>query len=166
MSFHRLAQGVAARAVERQDLRLNPLGQSGVHGVQHEPLAEPAGTYPSPVWRRSAPGSSRVRRLPSRHASPARPTVDLAARVGLSPTPCARRVKRLEDGGVIQGYAARINPSAMGLAICVIVSVRLGKQGPEGAGEFLREVAKRPEITECLLGPGTSTTCCVSGSRT
>ncbi|WP_210261326.1 Lrp/AsnC family transcriptional regulator [Mesorhizobium sp. NZP2234] len=93
-------------------------------------------------------------------------TVDLAARVGLSPTPCARRVKRLEDGGVIQGYAARINPSAMGLAICVIVSVRLGKQGPEGAGEFLREVAKRPEITECLLGPGTSTTCCVSGSRT
>jgi Lrp/AsnC family leucine-responsive transcriptional regulator len=82
------------------------------------------------------------------------PTVDLAARVGLSPTPCARRVKRLEDGGVIQGYAARINPSAMGLAICVIVSVRLGKQGPEGAGEFLREVAKRPEITECLLVTG------------
>ncbi|QKC98548.1 Lrp/AsnC family transcriptional regulator [Mesorhizobium sp. NZP2298] len=81
-------------------------------------------------------------------------TVDLAARVGLSPTPCARRVKRLEDSGVIQGYAARINPSAMGLAICVIVSVRLGKQGPEGAGEFLREVAKRPEITECLLVTG------------
>jgi Lrp/AsnC family leucine-responsive transcriptional regulator len=81
-------------------------------------------------------------------------TVDLAARVGLSPTPCARRVKRLEDSGVIQGYAARINPAAMGLAICVVVSVRLGKQGPEGAGEFLREVAKRPEITECLLVTG------------
>lgn len=81
-------------------------------------------------------------------------TVDLAARVGLSPTPCARRVKRLEDSGVIQGYAARISPSAMGLAICVIVSVRLGKQGPEGAGEFLREVAKRTEITECLLVTG------------
>ncbi|MFA6153746.1 Lrp/AsnC family transcriptional regulator [Mesorhizobium sp.] len=81
-------------------------------------------------------------------------TVDLAARVGLSATPCARRVKRLEDRGVIQGYAAKINPSAMGLAICVMVSVRLGKQGPEGAGEFLREVAKRPEITECLLVTG------------
>lgn len=81
-------------------------------------------------------------------------TVDLAARVGLSATPCARRVKRLEDSGVIQGYAAKINPSAMGLAICVVVSVRLGKQGPEGAGEFLREVAKRPEITECLLVTG------------
>lgn len=81
-------------------------------------------------------------------------TVDLAARVGLSPTPCARRVKRLEDSGVIQGYTARISPSAMGLAICVMVSVRLGKQGPEGAGEFLREVAKRPEITECLLVTG------------
>ena len=81
-------------------------------------------------------------------------TVDLATRVGLSPTPCARRVKRLEDSGVIQGYTARISPSAMGLAICVMVSVRLGKQGPEGAGEFLREVAKRPEITECLLVTG------------
>ncbi|MBP0437348.1 Lrp/AsnC family transcriptional regulator [Tianweitania sediminis] len=81
-------------------------------------------------------------------------TVDLASRVGLSPTPCARRVKRLEDAGVIQGYTAKINPAALGLAICVMVSVRLGKQGPEGAGEFLREVSKHPEITECLLVTG------------
>lgn len=81
-------------------------------------------------------------------------TVDLAERVGLSPTPCARRLKRLEETGVIQGYTARINPAALGLGICVVVSVRLGKQGPEGAGEFLSEVARHPEITECLLVTG------------
>lgn len=82
------------------------------------------------------------------------PVVELAQRVGLSPTPCARRLKHLEDSGVIQGYAARINPAALGLGISVVVSVRLGKQGPEGAGEFLRAVARRPEISECLLVTG------------
>ena len=81
-------------------------------------------------------------------------TVDLAERVGLSPTPCARRLKRLEETGVIQGYAARIDPTALGLGVCVMVSVRLGKQGPEGAGQFLEEVARHPEITECLLVTG------------
>ncbi|CDX35998.1 Lrp/AsnC family transcriptional regulator [Mesorhizobium sp. M2C.T.Ca.TU.002.02.1.1] len=81
-------------------------------------------------------------------------TVDLAERVGLSPTPCARRLKRLEETGVIQGYAARIDPAALGLGVCVMVSVRLGQQGPEGAGLFLDEVAKHPEITECLLVTG------------
>ncbi|MGB3646041.1 MAG: Lrp/AsnC family transcriptional regulator [Mesorhizobium sp.] len=81
-------------------------------------------------------------------------TVELAERVGLSPTPCARRLKRLEETGVIQGYAARINPAALGFGVCVMVSVRLGQQGPEGAGQFLDEVARHPEITECLLVTG------------
>jgi len=80
--------------------------------------------------------------------------VDLAERVGLSPTPCTRRLRRLEESGVIQGYTARISHAALGLGICVMVSVRLGKQGPEGAGQFLAEVARRPEITECLLVTG------------
>lgn len=81
-------------------------------------------------------------------------TVDLAERIGLSPTPCARRLKRLEETGVIRGYTARISPAAIGLGICVVISVRLGKQGPEGAGEFLSEVARHPQITECLLVTG------------
>ncbi len=81
-------------------------------------------------------------------------TLDLADRVGLSPTPCSRRVKRLEDAGVILGYGARINPVALGLTISVLVTVRLARHGPEGNAQFLDAVAQRAEITECLLVTG------------
>lgn len=81
-------------------------------------------------------------------------TLDLADRVGLSPTPCSRRLRRLEDSGVIEGYTARINQAALGLNICVMVTVRLAKHGPETADQFLRAIHGRPEITECLLVTG------------
>ncbi len=81
-------------------------------------------------------------------------TLELAESVGLSPTPCSRRVKRLEESGVIEGYTARINPAALGLNICVMVSVRLAQHGPEGGRQFLEAIAARPEITECLLVTG------------
>lgn len=80
--------------------------------------------------------------------------LDLADRVGLSPTPCGRRVKRMEEAGVITGYAAQIDRRALGLQVCVLVSVRLARHGPEGTREFLSAVAKHPEITECLLVTG------------
>ena len=80
--------------------------------------------------------------------------LDLADRVGLSPTPCGRRVKRMEEAGVIIGYAAQIDRRALGLNVCVLVSVRLARHGPEGTREFLSAVARRPEITECLLVTG------------
>ncbi len=80
--------------------------------------------------------------------------LDLADRVGLSPTPCGRRVKRMEDAGVITGYAAQIDRRALGLQVCVLVSVRLARHGPEGTHEFLSAVARHPEITECLLVTG------------
>ncbi len=80
--------------------------------------------------------------------------LDLADRVGLSPTPCGRRVKRMEEAGVITGYAAQIDRRALGLNVCVLVSVRLARHGPEGTREFLSAVAKHPEITECLLVTG------------
>ena len=80
--------------------------------------------------------------------------LDLADRVGLSPTPCGRRVKRMEEAGVITGYAAQINRRALGLNVCVLVSVRLARHGPEGTREFLSAVARHPEITECLLVTG------------
>lgn len=80
--------------------------------------------------------------------------LEVAERVGLSPTPCSRRIKRLEDTGVIQGYAARINPLALGLSICVVVSVRLAKQTPDAASQFLSAIEDCPEITECLLVTG------------
>jgi Lrp/AsnC family transcriptional regulator, leucine-responsive regulatory protein len=80
--------------------------------------------------------------------------LDLAERVGLSPTPCSRRMKRLEEAGVIIGYGARINPVALGLGVSVIVTVRLAKQTPADIAEFLAVVHRQPEITECLLVTG------------
>ena len=80
--------------------------------------------------------------------------LDLADQVGLSPTPCGRRVKRMEEAGVITGYAAQIDRRALGLHVCVLVSVRLARHGPEGTREFLSAVARHPEITECLLVTG------------
>lgn len=79
--------------------------------------------------------------------------LDLADRVGLSPTPCGRRVKRMEEAGVITGYAAQID-RALGLNVCVLVSVRLARHGPGSTREFLSAVARHPEITECLLVTG------------
>lgn len=81
-------------------------------------------------------------------------TLDLADRVGLSPTPCSRRLRRLEESRVIEGYTARINHAALGLNICVMVTIRLARHGPETAGQFLQAIQGRPEITECLLVTG------------
>ncbi|MDC1222880.1 Lrp/AsnC family transcriptional regulator [Planktomarina temperata] len=80
--------------------------------------------------------------------------LDLAERVGLSPTPCNRRVKRLEDVGVITGYGARVNQSALGIGVSVMVSVRLSEQGPSDIEEFLVTIHRLPEISECLLVAG------------
>ncbi|WP_312528841.1 Lrp/AsnC family transcriptional regulator [Paracoccus sp. (in: a-proteobacteria)] len=82
------------------------------------------------------------------------PILNLSERVGLSPTPCGRRVKRMEDAGVIQGYFARIDPAALGLNINVFISVRLGRHGPEDTQQFLSAIAQCPEVTECLLVTG------------
>jgi Lrp/AsnC family transcriptional regulator, leucine-responsive regulatory protein len=80
--------------------------------------------------------------------------LELAERVGLSPTPCSRRLKRLEASGVISGYSARINPATLGLGVSAIVTVRLGRQTPADINAFLNTVRSNPEITECLLLTG------------
>ena len=82
------------------------------------------------------------------------PVMELAARVGLSATPCGRRIKRLEEAGVIRGYAALVDPAALGRTVSVLISVRLTRHGPESADEFLSVVTARPEVTECLLVTG------------
>ena len=82
------------------------------------------------------------------------PNVDLADRVGLSPSPCARRVARLERDGIIARYATVIDQKAVGLPVSVFVSVTLERQ-VEGALEtFEKAVLKRPEIMECYLMTG------------
>lgn len=80
---------------------------------------------------------------------------DLSARVGLSPTPCLRRLKRLEESGVIQGYAAIVDPKAYGLPFSVFVSVRLIQQNQEHIGEFEKAVESWNEVAECYLMTGT-----------
>ncbi|MDU7391897.1 Lrp/AsnC family transcriptional regulator [Atlantibacter hermannii] len=83
-------------------------------------------------------------------------TAEIAEHVGLSPTPCGRRIRQLEEAGVIEGYTARLNPEAMGLGICVLVSVKLSFQAPEGHEQFLKATREHREITECLLVTGDS----------
>ena len=80
--------------------------------------------------------------------------LELAERIGLSATPCSRRVKRLEDIGVINGYGARINAAAMGQGVSVLVNVRLSRQTPSDIDAFMTAVHRLPEITECLLVTG------------
>jgi DNA-binding Lrp family transcriptional regulator len=82
--------------------------------------------------------------------------VALADRVGLSPTPCLRRVRALEADGVIRRYAALIDQGAVGLPVSVFISVSLERQ-VEGALEaFEARVRERPEVMECYLMTGDS----------
>lgn len=80
---------------------------------------------------------------------------ELSAKVGLSPTPCLRRLKRLEESGVIQGYAAIVDPKAYGLPFSVFVSVRLIQQNQEHIGEFEKAVESWSEVAESYLMTGT-----------
>jgi Lrp/AsnC family leucine-responsive transcriptional regulator len=81
-------------------------------------------------------------------------TLELAEQVGLSPTPCARRVKRLEDDGLIERYVTLLNPKLAGLDLSVFISVRLRNQTIETIEAFERSVREMPEITECYLVSG------------
>jgi Lrp/AsnC family leucine-responsive transcriptional regulator len=81
-------------------------------------------------------------------------TLELAEQVGLSPTPCARRVKRLEDDGLIERYVTLLNEKKAGMDLSVFISVRLRNQTGETIGRFERSVRSFPEITECYLMSG------------
>ena len=81
-------------------------------------------------------------------------TLELAEQVGLSPTPCARRVKRLEDDGLIDRYVTLLDPKKAGLDLSVFISVRLRNQTSETIEKFDRSVRALPEISECYLIAG------------
>ena len=82
--------------------------------------------------------------------------VDLAAAVGLSPSPCLRRVRDLENGGVIDRYAAIIDQNAAGRSLSVFVQVTLERQIETALDAFERSVSERPEVMECYLMTGDS----------
>ncbi|MFI6294678.1 Lrp/AsnC family transcriptional regulator [Nonomuraea sp. NPDC050790] len=74
---------------------------------------------------------------------------DLAARVGLSPSPCLRRVRQLEDAGIIRGYRAVIDPAAIGRALRVFAGVRLVRHSRADVVAFEQGVIRLPEVAAC-----------------
>lgn len=79
---------------------------------------------------------------------------DLSDRVGISPSPCWRRVKALEEAGVITKYVTLVDPEALGLSISIFTSVSLDKQIETALDTFQKAVRKRPEVMECYLMTG------------
>jgi len=80
--------------------------------------------------------------------------VELAKRVGLSPTPCLERVKRLEDEGYIEGYYARLHPKKMAAALLVFVEIRLTRTASDVFEAFKQAVVLLPQVLECHLVSG------------
>lgn len=79
---------------------------------------------------------------------------DLAERVGLSPSSCWRRVKALEDSGVIRAYTVALDDARQGLGFGAIVHVHLTRHDPDQLTAFLRAVQNRPEIRACHATTG------------
>ena len=82
--------------------------------------------------------------------------VELAARAGLSASPCLRRVRALEDAGVIKGYAALVDQQAVGLPVSVFIMVSLEKQIEQALETFETRIRALPEVMECYLMTGDS----------
>lgn len=80
--------------------------------------------------------------------------VDLANAVGISPSPCWRRVRDLERNGVIDRYVTLVKPAAVGLPVSVFIQVSLEKQVEAALEEFEAAVLARPEVMECYLMTG------------
>ena len=82
--------------------------------------------------------------------------LELAERVGLSATPCARRVKRMQDEGLIERQSTILSASALGLKLSALVQVSMDRHTPDRFERFESEILKHPEVIECLLITGQS----------
>jgi Lrp/AsnC family leucine-responsive transcriptional regulator len=82
--------------------------------------------------------------------------VELAARVGLSPPLCLRRVRRLEESGVIECYVALVNPAKVGMQITLFARVWLTGQDEQTLSIFVEAIKKLPQVVECHLMAGDS----------
>ena len=81
---------------------------------------------------------------------------DLADRIALSPSPCLRRVRQLEQAGVISNYVALLDPNAVGLGVTAFVRVRLDAQDDAQLARFEAAIAEFSEVMECYLMTGDS----------
>lgn len=79
---------------------------------------------------------------------------DLAERVGLTAAPCSRRVKQLQESGVIRDRVVRLNEKAIDLNLFVILHISMDKHIPERFEEFERTIQSLPEVMECYLITG------------
>ena len=82
------------------------------------------------------------------------PNAQLAERLNISASACWRRVKALEDTGVIERYGAIVNPTAMGLGFEAIVHVHLIRHDTDALARFIAAVQRRDEVTECYATTG------------
>ena len=80
--------------------------------------------------------------------------LELAENIGLSPTPCLNRVKKLEAAGIISGYGAHIDPIAAGYEICAFILVQINNHTRRAGDEFAEAVKKTPAIVESNMISG------------
>jgi Lrp/AsnC family leucine-responsive transcriptional regulator len=79
---------------------------------------------------------------------------DLADRIGLSPSPCLRRVRALEEAGIIAGYRALLDARKLGLSLMALIHISMDRHTPDRFENFEAEIGAIPEIMECLLITG------------
>ena len=82
--------------------------------------------------------------------------LELAEAVGLSPTPCARRVKRLEESGIIDRHVTLLNQSRLGLKLTAFITITMDRHTPERFDNFERQVREFPEVIECAVVTGSA----------
>ena len=80
--------------------------------------------------------------------------LELAEQVGLSPTPCSRRVKRLEASGLIDRHVTLLNAEALGLDLTVIIGISMDRHTPDRFETFEKAILNMPEVVECSIVTG------------
>lgn len=79
---------------------------------------------------------------------------EISERVGLSPSPCSRRIRQLEDAGVIRERAVRLDPESLGLDLTALIHIRMDRHTPERFEHFENIVREYTEVHECYLITG------------
>lgn len=79
---------------------------------------------------------------------------DLADKVGLSPSPCLRRVRALEEAGILTGYRAQVDAKKLGYSLTALIGISMDQHTPERFSRFEAAVQEIPEVLECLLITG------------
>jgi Lrp/AsnC family leucine-responsive transcriptional regulator len=82
--------------------------------------------------------------------------LELADKVGLSPSPCARRVKLLQDIGIIERHVTLLNASKLDLKLTALIQISMDRHTPDRFEIFEEQVKSYPEVVECLLITGQS----------